>query len=99
MKYDAATNSFSNSANVDMMVPDFGGTGAFEYLRTGTLPLGAYLHDMVEYFVDRGYKRGVSIRGAPYDWRLAAGEKCICTHLSFIHLSRNVMLLLCYSYI
>eukprot|EP00731_Ephydatia_muelleri_P034178 Em0049g25a len=28
----------------------------------------------VEYFVDRGYQRGKSIRAAPYDWRLAADQ-------------------------
>ena len=33
-----------------------------------------YLHEAVEYFVDRGYKRGKTIRAAPYDWRLAAGK-------------------------
>ena len=32
-----------------------------------------YFHDFVEYFVDRGYERGKTIRAAPYDWRLAAG--------------------------
>ena len=30
---------------------------------------------MVDYFVDREYKRGKTIRAAPYDWRLAAGRK------------------------
>ncbi len=75
MKYDAATNSFNDNTNVKIIVPDFGGTSAIEYLVTGFLNLGPYFHDMVEYFVKRGYKRGKSIRGAPYDWRLAAGEK------------------------
>ena len=32
-----------------------------------------YLKGMVDYFVTKGYKRGVDIRAAPYDWRLAAG--------------------------
>eukprot|EP00731_Ephydatia_muelleri_P033295 Em0027g43a len=30
--------------------------------------------DTFEYFVDRGYQRGKSIRAAPYDWRLAADQ-------------------------
>ncbi len=75
LKYDAATNSFSNNTNVELIVPDFGGTGAIEYLDVDIINQFPLFHDMVEYFVDRGYARGKSIRGAPYDWRLAAGEK------------------------
>ena len=37
--------------------------------------------DIVEYFVQRGYKADVNIRAAPYDWRLAAGEHCIYTYI------------------
>ena len=33
-----------------------------------------YFHTFVQYFVDRGYVRGKTIRAAPYDWRLSAGE-------------------------
>ena len=42
----------------------------------------SYFHEMVEYFVDIGYVRDVSIRGAPYDWRFAAGIYVIgtCSH-------------------
>ncbi len=54
---------------MELIVPDFGGTSAFEFINI--FPL---FYEMVEYFVDRGYKRGKSIRGAPYDWRLAARE-------------------------
>ncbi len=65
-----------------IIVPDFGGTSAIEYLTTGFLNLIPYFRDMVEYFVKRGYQRGKSIRGAPYDWRLAAGEKFVDTTVS-----------------
>ncbi len=56
-----------------MLVPDFGGTNGIEHLTTGLLNLVPYFRDTVKYFVDRGYEKGKSIRGAPYDWRLAAG--------------------------
>ena len=69
--YDASTNSFHNNTNVKIHVPGFGNTNGVEYLTTVLLP---YLHEAVEYFVDRGYKRGKTIRAAPYDWRLAAGK-------------------------
>ncbi len=74
LKYDVATKHFSNNTNVNMISPDFGGTRAIEYMSTGLLNLDPYLNEMIKYFVDRGYKRGESIRGAPYDWRLAGGE-------------------------
>ena len=59
-------------------VPGFGGTEAVEYMgRSNTYP---YLTTFVEYFVDRGYVRGKSIRAAPYDWRLAAGQSEVHGH-------------------
>lgn len=73
--YDPTTNSFHNNTNVKIHVPGFGETYSVEYLNptmvTNTI---SYMHDLVEYFVDRGYKRGKTIRAAPYDWRLAADE-------------------------
>ncbi len=52
-------------------MPGFGDTGSVEFLdEFGIIPT---FHELVEYFVDRGYVRGESIRAAPYDWRLAAG--------------------------
>ena len=71
-----------------MSVPGFGSTDTVEYLNTSIfddpirLAYLEYLHIFVEYFVQRGYVRGKSIRAAPYDWRLAAGELvvCVCIH-------------------
>ena len=66
-----------------MSIPGFGRTDTVEYLNTSILdnPIGRsnleYLHTFVDYFVQRGYVRGKSIRAAPYDWRLAAGELVI----------------------
>ena len=60
---------------MNIKVPGFGDTSSVEYLNPGLLKdTIEYFHDMVEYFVDRGYKRGKTIRAAPYDWRLAAGK-------------------------
>ena len=64
--------------SVEMTVPDFGGTSAVECL-SEYCSIAKYFKEMVDYFVARGYKRGVDIRAAPYDWRLAAGE---CVGLS-----------------
>ncbi len=75
LRYDANTNSYHNNTEVKIHVPGFGGTSSIEYLIPGLSKSIEYFHGMVEYFVDRDYKRGNTIRGAPYDWRLAAGEK------------------------
>ena len=40
---------------------------------TLTFTIAGYFYELVQYFVDRGYERGKSIRAAPYDWRLAPG--------------------------
>ena len=52
-----------------IQVPGFGDTRSVEY---SLFPI-LYFHKFVEYFTQRGYVRGKSIRAAPYDWRLAAG--------------------------
>ena len=77
LEYDAATNRFSDMPDVTVEVPGFGDTSSVEAL--DTLGLIRYLADFVDYFVDRGYQRGRSIRAAPYDWRLAAGRFTINT--------------------
>ncbi len=70
MQINPTTGRIVNMPNVDIKVPDFGGTSSVEFLGK----LIPYLNRMVEFFVDRGYERGKDIRAAPYDWRLAAGR-------------------------
>ena len=44
-----------------------------------TLP---YMNQLINYFVSQGYVSGTTIRAAPYDWRLSAGEsQCIHNYL------------------
>ena len=52
---------------------DFGLTDGVEYLDKPSIP---YFVNFVNFFVEKyGYKRGSSIRAAPYDWRLASGRE------------------------
>ena len=75
MKYDRSTGQYSSSDNdIKIMVPGFGQTETIEELSQTGLNDFPYFKDMVKYFVDRGYERGKSIRGAPYDWRYGPGE-------------------------
>ena len=57
-----------------MSVPGFGDTSTVECLDPMFCEESSYFKTFVDYFVDKGYQRGVTIRAAPYDWRLAAGE-------------------------
>ena len=78
LKYNPITNWYNNLPDVDITVPGFGDTDTVECLADSyLLCLSEKLHyfkEFVDYFVAKGYQRGVDIRAAPYDWRLAAGE-------------------------
>ena len=74
LDYDSATSSYSDAAGVEVRAPGFGDTNTVEYLDTegGMLLDGSFA--FFNYFVERGYERGKTIRAAPYDWRLAPGN-------------------------
>ena len=64
LNYDAATDTYTPNAGVSVRVAgaDRRDVRKAEYL--DDFGLVSYFHDMVEYFVDRGYVRDVSIRAA-----------------------------------
>ncbi|XP_053281991.1 phosphatidylcholine-sterol acyltransferase [Pleuronectes platessa] len=70
--YDRTTRRSSNSPGVQVRVPGFGQTYPIEYLDYNKL--AGYFFSMVQHLVDVGYTRNETIRGAPYDWRLAPNE-------------------------
>ena len=74
--YNRETRSSSNVAGVETRVPGWGQTHSVEYLDPSWSAwllgdVGNYLHHLVQYFVDLGYRRGDTIRAAPFDFRLA----------------------------
>ena len=73
LRYNSGTRYFEDNTGVRVQVPGFGETTSVEYLSSGMVYPVEYFHTTVQYFVDRGYERGNTIRAAPYDWRLAAG--------------------------
>ena len=79
LKYEPSTGEYVNSDGVETRVPDFGGTSSIEYLDPDTKfsDTTNYFHDMVQWFVDKGYTRGKDIVGAPYDWRHSPSESHI----------------------
>ena len=73
LNYDATTDTYTPNAGVSVRVAGADGRDVRKAEYLDGFGVVSYFHDMVEYFVDRGYVRDVSIRAAPYDWRFAAG--------------------------
>jgi lysophospholipase-3 len=77
LDYAVSTNMYSDKQGVTVSVPGFGDTRTVECLCTSNdfcekNTSVQYFNKFVDYFVAKGYQRGVDIRAAPYDWRLAA---------------------------
>lgn len=70
--YNRTTRRSTNSLGVQVRVPGFGQTYSIEYLDYNRL--AGYFYTMVEQLVSVGYIRNETVRGAPYDWRLAPNE-------------------------
>ena len=76
LKYEPTTGEYVNNRGVETRIPDFGGTSSIEYMDPDTkfFETTDYFHDMVQWFVDKGYTRGKDIVGAPYDWRYSPSK-------------------------
>ncbi|XP_033941090.1 phosphatidylcholine-sterol acyltransferase-like isoform X2 [Pseudochaenichthys georgianus] len=70
--YNKTTRQSSNSPGVQVRVPGFGQTYPIEFIDYNRL--AGYFHTMVQHLVNVGYTRNETVRGAPYDWRLAPRE-------------------------
>ena len=64
---------YFNCEGVQIRAAGFGGTSSIEYLDPDNF-LVPYLIDFVEFFTKHGYVKEISLRGAPYDWRLTPGN-------------------------
>ena len=73
MSYDRSSGQYSSTSDsITVSVSGFGDTYTVERLCGGLITF-PYFDEFVDYFVERGYERGKSIRAAPYDWRLGPG--------------------------
>lgn len=72
--YNNETRTTSNSPGVDIRIPGFGNTTTVEWLDPSRVSPSAYFTNIVENLTSIGYERGISIRGAPYDFRKAPNE-------------------------
>ena len=74
LKHDPVTGQYSDNDGVEIRVPGFGRTSSIEYLDPSLKFFANYFHDMIQWFVDKGYTRGKDIVGAPYDWRYSPSK-------------------------
>ena len=74
LSFDRKTGQYSSSSDdITVSVPGFGLTKTVETMSRGLILTFPYFKEFVDYFVERGYERGKSIRAAPYDWRVGPG--------------------------
>lgn len=72
--YNRTTRKTQNSPGVETRVPGFGSSETVEWIDPSHATVGAYFVNIGNALVQNGYKRDLSIRGAPYDFRKAPNE-------------------------
>ncbi|XP_071784993.1 lysosomal phospholipase A and acyltransferase-like [Asterias amurensis] len=72
--FNNVTKHTSDSPGVNVTTVNFGNTSSVEYLDPSHISLSKYFDGIVAALVAVGYQRGVSVRGAPYDFRKAPNE-------------------------
>ncbi|XP_064640579.1 phospholipase A2 group XV-like [Lineus longissimus] len=74
LDYNPFTRTTHNPPGVEIRIQDFGNTSTVEYLDASELSATSYYAPIVADLVKHGYKRGITVRGAPFDFRKAANE-------------------------
>lgn len=73
-RYNAVNRTYANPDGVQIRAKDFGGVSGISYLDP-SIKIGptAYFEDLIKFLEqsDAGYRVGVDLFGAPYDWRFA----------------------------
>ncbi|XP_047497835.1 phospholipase A2 group XV-like [Penaeus chinensis] len=72
--YDNETRTTTNAPGVTTRIPGFGNSTTVEWLDPSHRSPTGYFKDIVNALVSLGYERGVSVRGAPFDFRRAPNE-------------------------
>ncbi|XP_071174649.1 lysosomal phospholipase A and acyltransferase-like [Mytilus edulis] len=72
--YDREKHVTRNPPGVETKIPGWGDTRTVEWLDPSQCSLPYYFSSIVNAMVKWGYKRKVSVRGAPYDFRKAPNE-------------------------
>lgn len=86
--YNSTTRTTHNSPGVKIRVPGFGNTETVEWLDPSHRYPTGYFYNIVQAMVtsDLAYERGVTVKGAPFDFRRAPSKAslpgvcslCVC---------------------
>lgn len=74
--YDNVTRTTRNAPGVETRIPGFGNSSTVEWLDPSMRSPTGYFKDIVTAMIPLGYERGVTVRGAPYDFRKAPSKLC-----------------------
>ncbi|XP_002739024.1 lysosomal phospholipase A and acyltransferase-like [Saccoglossus kowalevskii] len=74
LTYNNKTRRTTNQIGVDVKIPHFGNTSSVEWLDPSKVSYGSYFAPLVDKLITLGYERGITVRGAPYDFRKAPNE-------------------------
>lgn len=72
--YNSTTRKTQNSPGVETRIPGFGSSEPVEWIDPSHASVGAYFVNIGNALVQNGYKRDLSVRGAPYDFRKGPNE-------------------------
>lgn len=74
--YNSTTRTTENAPGVTIRVPGFGNTETVEWLDPSQHYPTGYFYNIVQTMVtsDLAYKRGVTVKGAPFDFRKAPSK-------------------------
>lgn len=72
--YNNITRKTENAPGVTIRIPGWGYSETVEWIDTSHASVSAYYVNLANTLVMNGYHRGISIRGAPYDFRKAPNE-------------------------
>ncbi|WKX88227.1 hypothetical protein Q1695_008117 [Nippostrongylus brasiliensis] len=65
------TGEVTDMPGVDVRIPGFGHTSSVEFLDKSRIAQTSYFFGMIESLVKMGYRRGMDVTAAPYDFRRA----------------------------
>lgn len=74
LEYNNDTRGTANSEGVTTRVPGWGNTSSIEWIDPTQSADGAYFVNLANALARNGYTRGISLFGAPYDFRKGPGE-------------------------
>ncbi|KAJ0967700.1 hypothetical protein J5N97_024617 [Dioscorea zingiberensis] len=69
LHYDPHLDDYTNAPGVETRVPFFGSTHGFHYKDPDRLNQSIYMANLVKHLDQMGYKEGINLFGAPYDFR------------------------------